>query len=65
MSVARFHTDGGVTMPPELLAARWEDAVLREALAMVIGAVLIVLYLRWEWQQSAVDRDAREARRPK
>ncbi len=52
-------------MPPELLAARWEDAVLGEALAIVIGAVLIVLYLRWEWQQSAVDRDAREARRAK
>ena len=34
-----------------------------EALAIVIGAVLIVLYLRWEWQQSAPDCDAREARK--
>ena len=40
----------------------WGDAVLGEALAIVIGAVLIVLYLCWEWQQSAPDRDAREAR---
>ena len=40
-------------MSPHELAAAWEDAVLGEALALVIAAVLLGWYLRWEWQQSA------------
>ena len=50
-------------MTPELLAAQLEDVILGRALACVIAACLVGLYLRWEWRQSTVGRDERELRR--
>lgn len=46
-------------LSPALLAAGWEDSVLGIALAYIVAAVLVVLWLQWEKREIAADHRRR------